>query len=139
MLKSHDRGQSWDRLDVGWDGTFFGCQSGHARRVLLYGLEGALLESLNGGETWQHLETGISTSLYDAAFLPDNRAIIAGADGIVLLETPAGKFERIHHAHSESILEILVISPNSVLLFGEGGIQALDLSDRLLSGKGRGK
>ncbi len=139
MLKSHNRGEDWARLDVGWDGTFFGCQSGPANRVLAYGLEGVLRESLDGGKSWQQLETGISTSLYDAAFLPDNRTIIAGADGIVLLETPTGKFERISRTHSESILEILVTSPDTVLLFGEGGIQLLDLSDNLPAEKGRGQ
>ena len=139
VLRSDNRGQSWTRLDVSWDGTFFGCRPGHAGRVLLYGLEGVLLESTDDGKTWQHLETGISASLYDAAFLPDHRAIVAGADGIVLLETPAGNFERISRAHSESILKILVTSPDTALLFCEGGIPQLDLSDTLPAEKGRGQ
>ena len=139
VLKSYNRGKDWIRLDINWDGTFFGCKSGPAGRVLLYGLEGALLESPDGGKSWRHLETGVSVSLYDAAFLPDHRAIIAGADGIVLLETTAGKFERIPRNHSEPILEILVTSPDTALLFGEGGIQPLDLSDTLPAEKGRGQ
>ena len=131
VLRSHNRGKDWVQLDAGWDGTFFGCRCGDKDRILLYGLEGTVLESRNEGSTWQRLETGTSASLYDAAFLPNGRAIIAGADGTVLLETLPGKFERIAYAHRESILKILVTSPDTVLLFGEGGVKSLELQDGL--------
>ena len=127
VLRSHNQGKDWVRLDAGWDGTFFGCRCTDKDRVLLYGLEGIVLESLNEGGTWQRLETGTSASLYDAAFLPDGRAIVAGADGTVLLETLPGKLERIAYTHRESILKILVTSPDTALLFGEGGVKPLQL------------
>ena len=127
VLRSHNRGEDWTRLDTGWDGTFFGCRCGDKDRILLYGLEGTVLESRNEGSTWQRLETGTSASLYDAAFLPDGRAILAGADGTVLLETLPGTFERVAYTYRESILKILVISPDTVLLFGEGGVKPLQL------------
>ena len=56
-----------------------------------------------------------------------------------MLETPAGKFERISRTQSESILKILVTSTDTALLFGEGGVQPLDLSDALPAEKGRGQ
>lgn len=127
VLRSRNRGKDWTQLDTGWDGTFFGCRCADEDRILLYGLEGIVLESLNEGSTWQRLQTGTSASLYTAAFLPDGRAIIAGADGTVLLETLPGTFERIAYTHRESILKILVTSPDTVLLFGEGGIRSLGL------------
>ena len=127
VLRSRDRGRNWTRLNVGWDGTFFGCRSGPQERMLLYGLEGVILESHDDGRTWLRRKTGISASLYAADSLPDARLLVAGANGTVLLETPAGTFERIPRAQRESITEILVISQNTVLLFGEGGIQRLEL------------
>lgn len=129
VLRSRNRGEDWVRLDTGWDGTFFGCRCADKDRVLLYGLEGIVLESLDEGRTWQRLETGTTASLYDAAFLPDGRAVLAGANGTVLLEALPGEFERIAYTHRESILKILVTSPNAVLLFGEGGVKPLELPD----------
>ena len=129
VLRSRNRGASWTRLQVGWDGTFFGCQMGREGRILLYGLAGMLLESYDQGASWQRLETGSSASFYDAAFLADGRAIVVGAGGVVLIESAAGKFEHITHSHRGSLTAVLVTGMHTLALFGEGGVHTLTVPD----------
>ena len=139
VFRSRDGGESWTRLNTGWDGTFFGFRAERAGRLLLYGLEGTILESRDGGEIWKRLESGVSASLYDAVFLPDDRAVVVGADGTVLIESTAGKFERIARARREAITTVLKTGPDSVLLFGEGGIDRLALPSGGRTEKGDGR
>ena len=128
VLRSRDRGETWTRLDTGWDGTFFGFRARDDGRLLLYGLEGTLLESHDGGETWHHLASGVFSALYDAVFLPDGQAVVVGADGTILIESPTGSFKRVNRASREAITAVLATGPDSVLLFGEGGIDHLTLT-----------
>ena len=128
VLRSRDRGETWTRLDTGWDGTFFGFRARDDGRLLLYGLEGTLLESHDGGETWHHLASGVFSALYDAVFLPDGQAVVVGADGTILIESPTGSFERVNRASREAITAVLATGPDSVLLFGERGIDHLTLT-----------
>jgi len=127
VFRSRDQGKSWASLETGWDGTFFGLRAGPAGRLLLYGLEGTILDSRDGGESWQRLESGVSASLYDAVFMPDGRVVVVGADGIVLVES-AGNFQRIPSSRRGAISTALVSDPDSVLLFGENGINRLSLA-----------
>ncbi len=126
VLRSRDRGESWARLEAGWDGTFFGLRARDDGRLLLYGLEGRILESNDNSETWRHLASGVFSALYDGVFLPNGRAVIAGAEGTVLLELPTG-FERIDRANRKAITTVLATGPASLLLSGEGGIAHLTL------------
>ena len=128
VLRSRDDGATWTRLDAGWDGTFFGFRARDDGRLLLYGLEGTLLESYDGGETWHHLASGVFSALYDAVFLPDGQAVVVGADGTILIESPTGSFERVDRASREAITAVLATGPDSVLLFGERGIDHLTLT-----------
>lgn len=128
VLRSRDSGKSWTKLNAGWDGTFFGFRARDDGRLLLYGLEGTLLESTDDGETWRHLESSVFSALYDAVFLPNGQAVIVGADGTVLIESPTGSFGRVDRASREAITAVLATGPDSVLLFGQGGIDHLTLS-----------
>ena len=128
VLRSRNDGATWTKLDAGWDGTFFGFRARDDGRLLLYGLEGMLLESHDGGETWHHLTSGVFSALYDAIFLPGGQAVVVGADGTILLESPTGSFERVDRASREAITAVLATGPDSVLLFGEGGIDHLTLT-----------
>ena len=128
VLRSRDDGATWTRLDAGWDGTFFGFRARDDGRLLLYGLEGTLLESYDGGETWHHLASGVFSALYDAVFLPDGQAVVVGADGTILIESPTGSFERVDRASREAITAVLATGLDSVLLFGERGIDHLTLT-----------
>ena len=128
VLRSRNDGATWTKLDAGWDGTFFGFRARDDGRLLLYGLEGILLESHDGGETWHHLTSGVFSALYDAIFLPGGQAVVVGAGGTILIESPTGSFERVHRAGREAITAVLATGPDSVLLFGEGGIDHLTLT-----------
>ena len=77
------------------------------------------------GTIWQ---AGFSSALYDAVFLPDGQAVVVGADGTILIESPTGSFERVNRASREAITAVLATGPDSVLLFGERGIDHLTLT-----------
>ena len=127
VFRSRDNGENWTSLDTGWDGSFFGLRT-IPGRLLLYGLEGTILDSRDGGESWQRLESGVSSSLYDAVFMPDGRAVVVGADGTVLVES-TGNFRLLPASRREAFTTVMVSDPDSVLLFGENGVNRLSLSN----------
>ena len=49
--------------------------------MLVFGLQGKLLFSNDGGENWQHLDTGAQATLTSALVLRDGRVLVTGYAG----------------------------------------------------------
>ncbi len=122
-LRSRDNGQSWERLAVDFDSTFYGLRTDRNGRVLLYGFDGWIAESLDAGDSWTVLDSGTSNSLYDAVFLDDGRAVIVGSFGTVLVESLAeqGRFHNLTSG-TGSITSVLIDDDGMLLVFGTDGI-----------------
>ena len=131
VLRSSDLGASWERLDVGFESTIWGMESDANGRILLYGILGWLAISEDFGATWTHLKEITNSSIFDAVFLEDGRALLAGAGGTILLESETGSndFHKFKNARMGTITKILLTSSDTLSVFGEDGVYALDLAD----------
>lgn len=124
VLRSRDLGVNWERLDVDYDATFFGIESDTQGRLILFGIRGRVSVSSDLGDSWSHLDIDTKSSIFDAVFLEDGRAVLAGFNGTLLIESSAGSnfFQILPNFYGGTFTKILIISPDTLLLFGSGGI-----------------
>lgn len=95
ILKTTDRGTSWQRIDTGIREplntvTFVGTEGWIA------GGGGIVLHSADQGMSWARQETGVSESLMAAHFFDCRRGIIVGAAGTILTTADGGATWKRH-------------------------------------------
>jgi photosystem II stability/assembly factor-like uncharacterized protein len=84
LAVSDDKGRSWKRFDIDYMGSFFDISSLGNGHVLAVGLRGnAFVKSANS-ETWQRLETCVTTSLNSIISGNEKSTFVAGNNGVVL-------------------------------------------------------
>ena len=108
-----------------------GLNEGPDGRLLLYGIRGWIAESLDRGETWRQLDADMHSSVFDAEFLPDGRAVLVGAAGNIRVEAAAGNgsFRAVYNEHRGTISKVLIRSTDTLLLFGEDGVYEITISE----------
>ena len=65
VFRSRSEGESWEPLESGYEGSFFGILVSPATgSIFAYGLLGTVYRSTDQGETWEPLESGAMASLF---------------------------------------------------------------------------
>lgn len=95
LLRSSDGGASFESLPSPYSGSFFGLHVTEARTLLGFGLRGRVFRSVDGGQHWQHIQSGTSSSIAAGTDLPGARTVLLSQDGRVLVSTDDGKSFRI--------------------------------------------
>jgi photosystem II stability/assembly factor-like uncharacterized protein len=90
-FRSRDGGETWERIQLPYDGSMFGVLALGEGHLLAYGLRGNVLETRNGGDDWEEIDTGTELSLMGATVLPNGGLVIVGANGVILHRTAAGE------------------------------------------------
>jgi len=123
-FSSRDNGATWKRLQLPYDGSMFGVLGYDADHVLAFGLRGHAYESTDLGEHWTQVVTGTELSLMGGAALADGGAVIAGANGIVLMRANGGEALRSFVAPAAGIIATVVTlqDAGALLLAGENGL-----------------
>jgi photosystem II stability/assembly factor-like uncharacterized protein len=86
--RSEDRGKTWDVVFEPRDEELIRAVSFHGElHGLAVGQDGVVFETLDGGLTWEKLET-VSGQLNAVAFRDRQSAVAAGSNGTLLLGTP---------------------------------------------------
>jgi photosystem II stability/assembly factor-like uncharacterized protein len=119
--RSFDNGQSWESLDMPYLGSMFGAIQTAEGCVLFYGLRGHVQKSCDFGENWEELETGIESSISDAAEY-DGSVLLAGNNGALLEWDGDGGFTE--HTHSSGVIfsGLIHLGDGRFLLVGEDGV-----------------
>ena len=126
ILISTDQGASWKVVKAPYRGSYFGIMTKSADDWLIFGLEGKMLETADAGATWQPIETGQSSGLISAGLLKDNRLVVVGLNGTILVEdAPGGHFLPRHLATPTALTAVLPVDGVAVLL-GERGASRLE-------------
>jgi photosystem II stability/assembly factor-like uncharacterized protein len=126
-FRSRDAGQTWQRLQLPYEGSMFGVIGYEGQRVLAFGMRGNAFESADLGTTWDAVDTGTELSLMGGAALPDGGAALVGANGVVLLRNAAGAAITRHtfqtRAQETPVLSgVLVQSASALVVGGEKGV-----------------
>lgn len=93
VLKLDDNGERFVPLDTGYDGSFFGLAAGPGQ-LLVYGLQGHAYRSTDDGQSWERIETGVTSSIVAGDFLPDGRVALGTQGGTLLVEDANGQLQR---------------------------------------------
>jgi photosystem II stability/assembly factor-like uncharacterized protein len=127
-FRSRDNGATWKRLQLPYDGSMFGVLGFDGDHVLAFGLRGHAYESSDLGEHWTQVQTGTELSLMGGAATADGGAVIAGANGVVLVRAKAGEALRTLVNQSAGIIATALPLDQgpTLLLAGENGVSTYE-------------
>jgi photosystem II stability/assembly factor-like uncharacterized protein len=128
VYRSMDSGQSWDILEPGYEGSFYGIVSvpdGSGNYELLaYGLRGNLFSSVDKGDSWLQLDSGTTITLTSGKALPDGTIVLAGQGGLILTRAPGQQsFTAAKNPDRRVISGIEQQTDGHLLLVGLGGVR----------------
>ncbi|MBR9865513.1 MAG: hypothetical protein GYB20_00200 [Oceanospirillales bacterium] len=130
LYRSDDWGMTWEMLDSPYEGSFFGIIGDDKGRIIAYGLRGHAFQSLNSGDTWQKIDTGIDSSLFSGTLLSDGSAVLVGAAGISLHIDSNGRVINTNQSPSRLPFSHVIESKNkSLLIAGPGGIHTAAVTE----------
>lgn len=124
VYKSQDRGATWEPLETGYDGSFWGGLALANGDMLVHGMRGNAYISSDGGDTWQAVETGTDQSITGGVQLADGRVVLTGLSGTVLVSTDNGRnFAFTSRPDRLSFATVSAAEGNQVILYGDPGIK----------------
>ena len=130
VYKSRDRGQNWQAIETGYDGSFWGGLGLSNGDVLVFGMRGNVWRSANAGKSWKQVKTGTDQSVSGGTQLDDGRVVLAGLSGTVLVSKNGGKsFTNQPRPDRLSFATAIGKSGDDVILLGDPGIKAHNLAE----------
>jgi photosystem II stability/assembly factor-like uncharacterized protein len=111
-------------IEVPYKGTLFGVV-GHGRTVLVHGLRGTLLRSVDGGQSWQPVDTGLQVGLTAGATDGDGRVYVASQAGHILVSANSGAtFKRADIERPLPAAALVAVDRNLLVVAGPRGVEA---------------
>ena len=130
VYKSRDRGQNWQAIETGYDGSFWGGLGLSNGDVLAFGMRGNVWRSANAGKSWKQVKTGTDQSVSGGSQLDDGRVVLAGLSGTVLVSKNGGKsFTNQPRPDRRSFATAIGKSGDDIILLGDPGIKAHNLAE----------
>lgn len=122
LFRSTDGGDSWRRIDIPYDGSFFGITEFN-KQLYLMGLRGHLYRSATGLE-WSPVDTGYSATLLSAVAGAD-KLVLLGQGGLILQSRDGEIFTQQDSGGRRSLSAGVALQGRYVLV-GEGGLLTLE-------------
>jgi photosystem II stability/assembly factor-like uncharacterized protein len=127
VLKLDRASQRFVKVELPYEGTLFGLL-GDDRLVLVYGLRGNALRSLDGGASWSTVDTGIKEGITSGLIAEDGSILLASQTGQLLRSTDRGAtFSRVPLDHVAPNFALAPAANGAVALAGLGGVRVQSL------------
>lgn len=107
-------------MQTPYEGSYFGLVA-KPGLVLAYGLRGTAYRSLDGGQNWEAVDTGITASITGSTVLPDGRLLLCSQAGDLLVSDDDGAHFRRLAVKSPMPYTGLAASGDALLLSGLRG------------------
>jgi photosystem II stability/assembly factor-like uncharacterized protein len=129
LLISRDRGATWLKSDVPYDGSLFGALPVDPARVIIHGLRGHILRSDDRGTTWKEEPNPVAVLVMGSARLSSGMILLAGQGGNFFLSRDDGlTFKHWKPAgFGTSVACVVDAGDGAVLAVGEAGAVRLTL------------
>ena len=135
LLRSLDRGQTWQRPESPYAGSFFGTLAAADGSLLVFGLKGNVFRSVDDGATWSVVDTGDERTLLGGMVQSDGTIVLVGSAGVVLVSNDHGSsFETIPTTGNRVYSSVTATADGRLLLVGFGGVSWLE-SDAASGGR----
>lgn len=126
LQRSLDDGESWQRIETPYPGSFFGAVAPADGSLLVFGLRGNVFRSVDEGATWDAVRTGDSRTLMCGFASADGTVVLAGSAGAVLSSRDNGaSFSTVPTEGNRVYSDVLSTADGRILLVGFGGISIL--------------
>lgn len=126
LQRSLDGGESWQRIETPYPGSFFGAVAPADGSLLVFGLRGNVFRSVDEGATWDAVKTGDSRTLMCGFASDDGTVVLAGSAGAVLRSRDNGAtFSTVPTEGNRVYSGVIETADGRILLVGFGGISFL--------------
>ena len=127
LLRSLDDGNSWQRVEAIYPGSFFGAVAASDGSLLTFGLRGNVFRSADEGESWAQVDTGDQRTLMCGTASDNGAVVLAGSAGVVLRSADDGASFSVVPTEGGKVYSGVTAAPDGgLLLVGFGGISAFD-------------
>ncbi|MFK5947850.1 MAG: hypothetical protein QM500_03635, partial [Methylococcales bacterium] len=97
--------------------------------LVVYGLRGNAFISFNEGDSWKKIATQSNASIYGSTLLGNDKVILVGDSGVILLLDEQGKLiSKRHNVNNLPISAVVSLPNNNIMLAGFGGVKKISLS-----------
>lgn len=127
LLRSRDGGETWDRPDSPYQGSFFGVVAASDGALVTFGLRGNVFRSDDEGDTWSAIETNDERTLLSGMTRADGTIVLVGSAGAVLASKDHGlSFEALPTSGSRVYSGVTETTDGKIMLVGFGGVSIVD-------------
>jgi photosystem II stability/assembly factor-like uncharacterized protein len=119
--RSFDAGESWEAIELPYQGSMWGVVKTKGECVLLFGLRGHIIESCDFGSSWAAFEITSDASISGAAEF-EGFLVLAANSGIILTRDDSKIFKVYHHTSGVDFSAAISMGDGSFLLVGEDGV-----------------
>lgn len=84
VLRSQDKGASWEYRETGYAGSFWSGTALDDGSLLVGGLSGTIYRSKDGGDTWQAINSGSKSAITSMLQRANKNIVAVGLNGVVL-------------------------------------------------------
>lgn len=127
LYRSTNRGETWATVPSPYDGSWFGLLPRADGSLIVYGLRGHVARTTDGGATWTAVATSTDESLTCALDLGDGRFVVGGMAGTLLWGDASGTVRRQDLPDRKAIMALAPGPPGRLLVFGEQGVQRVEI------------
>lgn len=130
LFRSQKDGSTFERIDIAYEGSFFGMVASDQADLVLFGLRGHIFRSTNAGDNWQDMSLPLPITLTSGTLLKDGGIILIDETGQVLLSRDQGKsFSRIKVATPSAFTDVIETQTGDLLLSGIRGISRISVEN----------
>ncbi|MBQ4832460.1 hypothetical protein J8L70_04315 [Pseudoalteromonas sp. MMG010] len=124
MAHSNDNGQSWQRLDEIYPGSFFALNENNTQRVVA-GLRGNIFTQSSAGGQWEHIKNTKTATINSIISYNNSWLLLANSGVIYTLSENQLTYQQ--NADAKSILSA-VVDKNKLIMTTENGIKVKELT-----------
>lgn len=134
---SSDTGETWEKRDTPYDGSFFGGLKTQDNALLVFGLRGNIYKTTDLGKTWTKSQTQHTSSIMGATQVDQSRIAFVGSDGSLLISDDNGSSANAYTLPKRITNTALISQKNpqqkantsnpSFIIVGKQGIQVHSL------------
>ncbi|MEO1574860.1 MAG: YCF48-related protein, partial [Pseudomonadota bacterium] len=125
FYRSDDDGETWFRLDMPYEGSFFGALPLGGDSLLAFGMRGNLFRSDDRGVTFRPIETGVDALLTSGYVTADGTIVIVGMAGVILESSDGQSFTLYRQSDRKGAMAALPADGGATVLVGEAGVNRL--------------
>ncbi|HET7867243.1 MAG TPA: YCF48-related protein [Burkholderiaceae bacterium] len=129
LLRSDDRGGSFEVLRPPYKGSFFGVLATRGGALLAFGLRGTLIRSGDLGSNWSAVDSGAPVSLIAGIERDDGSLLLLAQNGDLLISRDNGrKFVRRPAEHSFPAAALAATGSGALVLAGLHGLKRMEIT-----------